>query len=135
MVFMKTPTRAIEEFSKVNLHSPKVRNDPNVLHGYLCSQSHNAKQQNDGIHAAQPNPSIFPTSLNTLSSMDTLLHLRVNRDHLRIQIRMIPHQDLGIPGRSHKERIDATANRRHEDLADLKSDQERKRHDRYGVGS
>ena len=61
--------------------------------------------------------------------MYRLLHLRINLHHPLIQIRMIPHQNLGIPRARHEDRVHPAANRRHEDLAHLQPDQEGKRHD------
>lgn len=57
------------------------------------------------------------------------LHLRINLDHPRPKIRVIPHQHLGIPRARHEDRIHPAANRRQEDLTHLQPDQEGKRHD------
>lgn len=48
---------------------------------------------------------------------------------------MIPHQNIRIPRARHEDRIHSAANRRHEDLAHLQSDQERKRHDNGREGA
>ena len=55
--------------------------------------------------------------------------MRIHPHQLLIQIRMFQHQHLRIPRHRHKQRIDPRPNRRHEYLADLQPDQERKRHD------
>lgn len=59
-----------------------------------------------------------------LSGMDHLLHLRVDPDHPLVQIGMIPHQNVWIPCRSHKDCVHATPNGRHEDLTNLQPNQE-----------
>lgn len=43
------------------------------------------------------------------SSMDSLLHMWVNLDHLVIKIAMVANHHLGVPGRSHKDGVDAAA--------------------------
>ncbi len=64
--------------------------------------------------------------------MNHLLHLRINPHHFLIEVRMISHQDIRIPRRSNENSIDTTTNRRHEDLADLQSNQEGESHNDRG---
>lgn len=61
-----------------------------------------------------------------LLRVNSLLHMRIHLDHLVVQIRVVPDHDLGIPRHGHKDGIDAAAERRGEDVADLQADQERK---------
>lgn len=67
--------------------------------------------------------------------MNHLLYLRVHTDHPLVEIRMISHQNIRIPRARHEDRIHSAANRRHEDLAHLQSDQECKRHDNGREGA
>lgn len=63
--------------------------------------------------------------------VDHLLHFGVGSHHSVVDIRMVPHQNLGIPSRSDEDRIDAASYRRHEDLAHLQANQKGKcQHDR-----
>lgn len=63
--------------------------------------------------------------------MDHLLHFRVSSHHSVVDVRMISHQNLGIPSRSNENRIDAASYRRHEDLTYLQADQKGEcQHDR-----
>lgn len=57
-------------------------------------------------------------------NMYGLLHMRVHRHHLRVQIWMVPHQDLRIPSTCDKDGIDTAAERRGEDVADLQANEE-----------
>ena len=40
------------------------------------------------------------------SSMDSLLHMRIDHDHALIEIRMLPHKNLRIPGHGNENGID-----------------------------
>jgi hypothetical protein len=56
--------------------------------------------------------------------MYRLLHMWIHCHHLRIQLRVIPHQHLRIPSTSHKDGVNATAERCSEHMAYLQSDKE-----------
>lgn len=60
--------------------------------------------------------------------MYVLLHLRINIYNPSVEIRMIFHHDIRIPGHSDKNGVDAAAERCHEYLADLQPDQEAECH-------
>jgi hypothetical protein len=56
--------------------------------------------------------------------VDSLLHVGVDCNHALVKIRMLPHQNLGVPCHCDKDRVDATRQRRSEDIAYLQSNQE-----------
>lgn len=58
------------------------------------------------------------------SRMNHLLHFRIHVHHASIEIRVIAHQDIRVPCGSDKEGVYPAADWCHEDLADLKSDEE-----------
>lgn len=64
--------------------------------------------------------------------MNHLLNPRIHANHSIIKIRMVAHEDVGIPRSSHEDGIDSAPNWRHEDLADLEPDKEGKCHDDGG---
>lgn len=64
--------------------------------------------------------------LSLCSGMDSLLDLGVHPDHLLVQLRVLLDHDLGVPGRSHENGVDATGDWRGEHIGDLKPDEERK---------
>ena len=57
-------------------------------------------------------------------SMYILLHLGVNSNNPSIEIRVLPHHHITIPRHCHENRVNSTAQRRHENLAYLQPDQE-----------
>ena len=61
--------------------------------------------------------------------MDHLLYFGVDAHHSGVEIGMIAHQDLWVPSRCNEYRIHAATDWRHEDLADLQSNQEGEGHD------
>lgn len=63
---------------------------------------------------------VFSPRMDVLR-VNHLLHFGIYPDHPLVKVRMIPHQDIRIPRSSNKNSIDAAANWRHEDLADLES--------------
>lgn len=67
--------------------------------------------------------------------MNHLLYLRINLDHPRVKIRMIPHQHVRIPRRGDEQRVYTATYWRHEDLADLQPDEEGEGHDDGGEGA
>src|SRR5262245_58555765 len=66
------------------------------------------------------------TTLHSRLCMNGLLHMRIHLYHAVVQVRVVPHQNLRIPGRSHKDGVDAAAQGRGEDVADLQADKEGK---------
>ena len=64
--------------------------------------------------------------------MYSLLHMRINLDHLPIKLPMIPHQHLGIPRHGHKQRVNPTRNRRRKDIGNLQTYNKRKGDDDGG---
>jgi hypothetical protein len=56
--------------------------------------------------------------------VDSLLHVGVHRNHALVKIRMLPHQNLGVPRHRDKDGVDATGQRRSENVANLQSNQE-----------
>ena len=79
---------------------------------------------------------MLPVDVQDAGKIEThLLYFRICAHHPAVDICMVAHQYLWIPRRSHKNRINTAANRRHEDLADLQTDQECKRHDHRRVGA
>lgn len=67
--------------------------------------------------------------------MYRLLHMRIDVYHLLIQVRMLGHHNLRVPGCCDEDSVDTTADRRGEDIADLQSDEEGKRHHDRGIRS
>lgn len=64
--------------------------------------------------------------------MDCLLDSRVNLHQLVINIRVVINHDLRIPSHRHEDGLNATTNGSHEDLADLKTNQESESHNDRG---
>lgn len=100
------------------------------------------KEYSSFLHNPVPNPNPISVPsirqskqiLNSIKPppnlrMNRRLHLRINPHHPLIQIRMIPHQHLGIPRTRHENGIHPAADRRHEDLTHLQPYQERESHD------
>lgn len=58
-----------------------------------------------------------------------LLHFRIHRHHFGVEIWMVSHQNVRVPCRCDKNGVHAAADRRQENLAHLKSDEEGKRQD------
>lgn len=59
-------------------------------------------------------------------SMNSLLYVRVDADHAGVEVRMIAHQHLWIPGASDKDCVNAAAERSRKDVADLQANEEGK---------
>ena len=56
--------------------------------------------------------------------MDSLLHVRVDLDHVLVQLRVLAHHDLRIPGGSDKDCLDTRLQRCCEAVRDLQADEE-----------
>lgn len=63
--------------------------------------------------------------------MYRLLNARINTNHCLVDIRMIPHEDFGVPRGRHEDSVDAARQGRREDVCDLQADDEGKGDD-YG---
>lgn len=61
--------------------------------------------------------------------MNSLLHLRINPDHILIQLRVLAHEHLGIPRGRDENRIDPARQRGGEAVGDLQADEESVRDD------
>lgn len=61
--------------------------------------------------------------------MYRLLHMRVNPNHGIVDIRVVPHKDIGVPRRGNKNGVNAARDGRREDVCDLKADEEGEEHD------
>lgn len=55
-----------------------------------------------------------------------LLHVRVHLNHLVVQVVVVAHQDLWVPGHGHEDGVDAGAERCSEEVAYLQADKKRK---------
>lgn len=64
--------------------------------------------------------------------MDSLLHLRVDLDHLVIQLRVVTAHDSRVPTCGDEDGLDTTGDRSGEDGADLEPDEEGEGHDDGG---
>ena len=56
--------------------------------------------------------------------MNRLLHLRIDLHHLLVQLRVLAHEDLGIPRGGDEDGVDATGQRHGEAVGDLQADEE-----------
>lgn len=65
--------------------------------------------------------------------MDSLLNMWIHGDHFLIQLRMLSHHYLWIPGCSNENSVQTTAERCGEDVGDLQADQESKGHNDHCV--
>ena len=64
--------------------------------------------------------------------MNGLLDMRVHLNHVLVQLRVLAHHDLGIPGSSHENGLDTALQRRGEAVGDLQADEESVRDDDGG---
>lgn len=67
---------------------------------------------------SSPSPQMHTLSVNRL------LHMGVDMDHLLVQVWMLVHHHLRVPGSSNEDGVDAAAQGSSEDVADLQSDDE-----------
>ena len=66
----------------------------------------------------------MPTTAATRLCVDCLLHMRINLNHVSVQIRMITNHDLGVPSSGNEDSVDTATKRSGEDVADLQTDDE-----------
>lgn len=57
-------------------------------------------------------------------SVNSLLHLRVDLNHLLVELRVLAHENLGIPSGGDEDGVDAARQRRREAVGDLQADEE-----------
>jgi hypothetical protein len=67
--------------------------------------------------------------------MNSLLDVRVDRDHPMVKVRVLPHQDLGVPRHRDENCVDTAGKWGRENIANLQSDQERESDHHRSVGS
>lgn len=81
-----------------------------------CFQTHSKPAKITG-YLSPPCRSLQPP--HTRLSVDCLLNLGVNSYHLVVEIRVVAHENLGVPGRSDKDGVNTTADGRGKYVADL----------------
>lgn len=119
--------------SQENLRASRLQKaTPSTVQNRLgiLSTNHEHKKKIKNTHPLSPtttdfHPTSFVLSLTDIHlSVNSLLHVRVNLDHVLVQLRVLAHHDLRIPCGSHENGLDTTLQRCGEAVGDLKTNEE-----------